>query len=1179
MTVRLMIKAGRNRFYDKIPGGLAAGKKPSDFDADELAAGIKVEMEHTSDRGIAREIAMDHITEDPRYYRKLARMEAGTAKSLDALGDEELLQKSAAFGVLQLVRVENADLLVKAERVGHKYIARFPVRDGGKRRWRYVYAVPGRDLVSSETLVPGAVFRSPRGLMTVEAVSADSGMITVRGPGGTRFVTDAKKFAAMVNVQHVKAKAARKQAKEAEIEIAMDILREGSGGKTDTQFGRVQRLVVDAAKRGWISAGVATGLLSTADRYADDRRLAEAKPPVSAKETAPSDSDPQEVLRAARRALKSAQKQNKPAAESMALVESGQAAIAAAGLAGHPDLTAMVARLEKEVGKLKAAAEGEKAVAEAEKAEKAKAKAVEDAASARRADAEKEKAAREDQRRSKSGAKKDSLFAVADEFLPRNGGGVARSNLYDLERNALKEGTELAISPNTSVILPYSESSSVLLVQSAGAKITAIYTKPHSKDLATRILSLMSAGSKKKHKEGAQRWTDEAPARAAKEEEKRTAAVAKQEEQRRQWQERQKREKDEWDAGTRSQTFTRTLQRKPIASDRKVGDVIFNKQFGKFLVVTKVHAPHYIREDGRSLGLTEDSGWDSSFDARIASEQEYAAKKKLRDARIRKEEEKKEKEEDLFQIKSEFRKEKGATRDELNAREIISAAKKAGTIIAAQGEPGKSNSWYYILPHSKNDPIIFASHGGYDDYRTGTSSLPYSAALAKRLMAHMTPAQRKEHKEKAKLSPPAPPPSPAAAEPAAEIKDSVAFWSRSPGKGYEAGNTFKNKETGKIMVVVSAEKPIHITEDGLSLGYREDSGWFQDYKTREATPDEAKQHQAPPVPPERKTAIAQREYLDREKLKEKEKEKEKKEKTAGKRNPAAPPDDKIRALHPQAVALGEMDASKHYRMWMKTGDKWENVYAVETGADLAWKDGLWNLIGRVIQTDEPRAFFAEGVDPNATAASPAPSEKPKPPPAPKPKKVSQSTQGNGLQNWRYDVAMPDGQSVHVSIVGRKNRDAYALTAKEANAEAVKQAMESWRPREGWEKSDPFAPDLVKSGRGGGREGPHRAAQRANGSGQSEKGASRMSDRKMSSAFSALRKSTRPEAPDVDPDVEAALAILTTPPAEAAPEPPAEDLYKGLRIVRGGCGVVIISTREDEVNVRLMASGRLGHPGA
>ena len=89
----------------------------------------------------------------------------------------------------------------------------------------------------------------------------------------------------------------------------------------------------------------------------------------------------------------------------------------------------------------------------------------------------------------------------------------------------------------------------------------------------------------------------------------------------------------------------------------------------------------------------------------------------------------------------------------------------------------------------------------------------------------------------------------------------------------------------------------------------------------------------------------------------------------------------------------------------------------------------------------------------------------------------------------------------------------------------------------------------------------------------------MRDRKMSSAFSALRKSTRPEAPDVDPDVEAALAILTTPPAEAAPEPPAEDLYKGLRIVRGGCGVVIISTREDEVNVRLMASGRLGHPGA
>jgi hypothetical protein len=63
------------RKADKIPGGLAAGKGPKDFDQEALAAGIKVELEHTDDKEIAREIAMDHLTEDPRYYVKLRKIE------------------------------------------------------------------------------------------------------------------------------------------------------------------------------------------------------------------------------------------------------------------------------------------------------------------------------------------------------------------------------------------------------------------------------------------------------------------------------------------------------------------------------------------------------------------------------------------------------------------------------------------------------------------------------------------------------------------------------------------------------------------------------------------------------------------------------------------------------------------------------------------------------------------------------------------------------------------------------------------------------------------------------------------------------------------------------------------------------------------------------------------------
>ena len=70
---------------DKIPGGLADDKKPSDFATDALAQGRKVEREHTSDTSIANEIAMDHLTEDKNYYAKLKKME------------KESVAKAAAF--------------------------------------------------------------------------------------------------------------------------------------------------------------------------------------------------------------------------------------------------------------------------------------------------------------------------------------------------------------------------------------------------------------------------------------------------------------------------------------------------------------------------------------------------------------------------------------------------------------------------------------------------------------------------------------------------------------------------------------------------------------------------------------------------------------------------------------------------------------------------------------------------------------------------------------------------------------------------------------------------------------------------------------------------------------------------------------------------------------------------
>lgn len=62
---------------DRLPGGKADGRPDSDFDPADLAAGQAVETEHTGDPALAREIARDHLAEDPDYYRKLRRVEGG----------------------------------------------------------------------------------------------------------------------------------------------------------------------------------------------------------------------------------------------------------------------------------------------------------------------------------------------------------------------------------------------------------------------------------------------------------------------------------------------------------------------------------------------------------------------------------------------------------------------------------------------------------------------------------------------------------------------------------------------------------------------------------------------------------------------------------------------------------------------------------------------------------------------------------------------------------------------------------------------------------------------------------------------------------------------------------------------------------------------------------------------
>ena len=79
---------------DKIKGGLADGKKDEDFDPDQLAKGIKIEMEHTDDKELAKEIAKDHLVENSKYYDHLEKMEKNMEKEIS---EPKLFKKYPQF--------------------------------------------------------------------------------------------------------------------------------------------------------------------------------------------------------------------------------------------------------------------------------------------------------------------------------------------------------------------------------------------------------------------------------------------------------------------------------------------------------------------------------------------------------------------------------------------------------------------------------------------------------------------------------------------------------------------------------------------------------------------------------------------------------------------------------------------------------------------------------------------------------------------------------------------------------------------------------------------------------------------------------------------------------------------------------------------------------------------------
>jgi hypothetical protein len=100
--VRIASKVAQG-WQDELQGGLADDKMPQQFDPQSLIKGTVVEFEHTCAEAHellkqnpdavhkAIEIAMDHLTEDPAYYDKLAEMESSGRQQTASRATEHLM--------------------------------------------------------------------------------------------------------------------------------------------------------------------------------------------------------------------------------------------------------------------------------------------------------------------------------------------------------------------------------------------------------------------------------------------------------------------------------------------------------------------------------------------------------------------------------------------------------------------------------------------------------------------------------------------------------------------------------------------------------------------------------------------------------------------------------------------------------------------------------------------------------------------------------------------------------------------------------------------------------------------------------------------------------------------------------------------------------------------------------
>jgi len=109
----------------------------------KLEKGIKVELEHTKNKQIARKIALDHLSEDPNYYDKLEKIESTEATGSGSAG----AYVSPLFTSPESKKVE-AKEATGSNSVGAYETPAAWAKSTGKKDWRG----------ASKTQIPGGSF-------------------------------------------------------------------------------------------------------------------------------------------------------------------------------------------------------------------------------------------------------------------------------------------------------------------------------------------------------------------------------------------------------------------------------------------------------------------------------------------------------------------------------------------------------------------------------------------------------------------------------------------------------------------------------------------------------------------------------------------------------------------------------------------------------------------------------------------------------------------------------------------------------------------------------------------------------------------------------------------------------------------------------------------------------------